>query len=93
MEFNYTTLALILLIWNLITFAVMGIDKRKSVKNKKRISESTLLLLAFLLGSLGVITAMFIFHHKTKKPLFIITVPIAIAINVLAVVGVITLMR
>jgi len=93
MEFGYDTLALILLAWNFITFAIMGIDKRKAVKNKRRISESTLILLAFLLGSIGIFVAMLMFRHKTKKALFWILIPIAVIINVLAVVGVVTLMK
>lgn len=37
-----------LLLWNVITFLMMGIDKRRSIKNKRRISEKTLILSSFL---------------------------------------------
>jgi uncharacterized membrane protein YsdA (DUF1294 family) len=92
MEFGYGTLTLILLGWNLVTFTVMSIDKRKAVKDKKRISESTLLMLAFFFGSIGILGSMILFHHKTKKILFLILVPMAILINILMVVGLVTLM-
>lgn len=84
------SLQLFLLPWlvlNLIAFIVMGIDKRNAIKNKRRTSESTLLLLAFAYGALGVLTAMFVFRHKTRKPLFLILVPTALLLNVLMTVG------
>ncbi|MBQ2747440.1 MAG: DUF1294 domain-containing protein, partial [Firmicutes bacterium] len=33
-----TQIFYIILAWNLIVFAMMGIDKRKAIKNKRRIS-------------------------------------------------------
>ncbi|MGI6728571.1 MAG: DUF1294 domain-containing protein [Anaerovoracaceae bacterium] len=93
MEFGYREFTLILLGWNILTFLVMGIDKRKSIKNKRRISESTLIMLAFFFGSIGVLAAMPVFHHKTKKPLFLILVPIAVVLNILMLIGGVTLMK
>ena len=74
-------LAALWLIWNLITFLQMGIDKRKAVKEKQRISEKTILLLAFLMGAVGSGAGMLVFHHKTKKWKFRILVPLALAVN------------
>ena len=65
-----------LIIINIITFILYGIDKYKSIKHKYRISESTLIILAILGGSLGAFFGMIIFHHKTKKKKFIILIPI-----------------
>lgn len=42
-----------LLLSNLVAFVVYGIDKYKARKGKWRISESTLLTLAVLGGSIG----------------------------------------
>jgi uncharacterized membrane protein YsdA (DUF1294 family) len=83
----------ILLAWNLLTFAIMGIDKRKAIKNRKRISESTLIMLAFFFGSFGISVAMPVFHHKTKKLLFLILVPIAVIVNALSIIGMVVLIR
>lgn len=69
-----------LLIINIITFIIYGIDKYKSIKHKYRISENTLIILAILGGSLGAFFGMIIFHHKTKKKKFIITIPIILLI-------------
>ena len=69
-----------LLAINLITFIIYGIDKYKSIKHKYRISESTLIILAILGGALGALSGIIIFHHKTKKKKFIITIPIILLI-------------
>ena len=61
-----------LLIINIITFIIYGIDKYKSIKHKYRISESTLIILPILGGALGAFLGMIIFNHKTKKKKFII---------------------
>ena len=45
-------------------------------KGKYRIPESRLLLIAILGGSIGAWLGMLIFHHKTKKKKFSVTVPI-----------------
>lgn len=65
-----------LLIINTITFIIYGIDKYKSIKQKYRISEKTLIILTIIGGTFGGLLGMIIFHHKTKKKKFIITIPI-----------------
>ena len=74
-------IAALWLIWNLFTFLQMGMDKRKAVKEKQRISEKTLLLSAFFMGAMGSGAGMLVFHHKTKKWKFRILVPLALAVN------------
>lgn len=64
------------LLINLISFAAYGIDKRKARKDKWRIPESTLLMLAFIGGALGALAGMMVFHHKTKHWKFKILVPL-----------------
>lgn len=65
-----------LLVINIITFMIYGIDKYKSIKHKYRISEATLIILAILGGSLGAFFGMIVFHHKTKKKKFTILIPV-----------------
>lgn len=74
-------IAALWLIWNLFTFLQMGMDKRKAVKERQRISEKTLLLSAFFMGAVGSGAGMLVFHHKTKKWKFRILVPLALAVN------------
>ena len=74
-------IAALWLIWNLFTFLQMGMDKRKAVKERQRISEKTLLLSSFCMGAVGSGAGMLVFHHKTKKWKFRILVPLALAVN------------
>ena len=78
-----------LLVWNIITFIMMGTDKRKAIKGKQRISEKTLLLSGILFGAYGIALGASVFHHKTKKMLFRIMIPLSLVINTAAIVFVI----
>jgi len=79
--------AAVLAVWNLISFLIMGIDKRKARKEKRRISEKTLITCAFLMGGIGVGAGMLTFHHKTLKWKFRILVPLAILCNGAVILG------
>jgi len=84
----YEKLSIAFLLWNGVTFSLMGLDKGLAIKGKRRISESTLILAALLFGAAGELAAMPLFHHKTKKPLFLIMIPVALALNVLMALGI-----
>ena len=71
-----------LIVINIITLFVYGIDKLKAKKNKWRIPESTLLLLAVIGGSIGAWFGMKIWHHKTMHKKFKYGVPLIIAIQI-----------
>jgi uncharacterized membrane protein YsdA (DUF1294 family) len=70
-----------LIIINIICFLLMGLDKYLAIKKKYRISEKTLLLTAFLGGSIGIFLGMIIFHHKTKKTIFKLFIPLFILLH------------
>ena len=75
-----------LIIISIFTFFIYSIDKRRSKqKNKRRISEKTLLTLSIIGGAFGGYLAMIIKHHKTKHWYFVI-------INILGIVGYTTLL-
>ncbi len=77
------------LLMNVIAFSAYGIDKRKAQKDKWRIPESTLLILAFLGGSIGAFLGMRVFHHKTKHWKFKILVPLFLILQVVLAVWII----
>ena len=54
-----------LVIINVVTFFMFGIDKWKAKKSKWRIREAALLGLAVLGGSIGALLGMQVWHHKT----------------------------
>ena len=72
----------VLLLWNVITFLMMGIDKRRSIKNKRRISEKTLILSSFFMGATGTCLGTVVFHHKTRKIKFRTLLPLSLVINI-----------
>ena len=74
-------LAAALILLNVVTFCVYGIDKYKAKKNRWRIPEKTLLLLAVLGGSVGALAGMRIFRHKTKKAKFAWGVPLILLLQ------------
>lgn len=58
------------LLASLISFALMGVDKRRARRGKWRVPEKTLFLAAACFGALGGTLGMFFFHHKTKHWIF-----------------------
>ena len=66
---------LYLLIVNAVAFLLMLVDKQSARKKLWRISESTLLLMAAIGGSIGSLAGMFVFRHKTKHLKFTLGIP------------------
>lgn len=75
----------IILAMNLISFTMFFVDKRKAIKGKNRISEKSLLLSAFLFGSVGAFLSMQIFRHKTQKLKFKILVPLFFVLQMVCI--------
>ena len=69
--------------WNLLVFAVYGVDKSKAKRGKQRISESALLLSAAFFGGIGALLGMRLFRHKTKHMKFKIGVPILLTLQII----------
>lgn len=72
-----------LVVINVVTFLIYGIDKYKAKRNRCRISEANLLLLAAMGGSIGALLAMRVFHHKTLHKHFSIGVPTMLVLQIL----------
>lgn len=66
---------------NVVMFVIMGIDKRRAIKNKFRVSEKILFLGGFFGGAGGVLSAMVAFRHKTQKKIFRIGMPVLFFLN------------
>ena len=67
MKTVFTIYVVYVLVLSFITFLAYGIDKRKAVKDKKRISEKKLLLMSIFGGAIGGLIGMKTFRHKTMK--------------------------
>ena len=82
--------------------AVAGLSYKLSPKdkdgksNKKgpklRVPESALLILSVLGGSLAMLLTMLMIRHKTKKPKFMVGIPVILVLQVAAVLAVIFLL-
>ena len=81
--FTIQTFLIYILIINVITFLTMWYDKMMAKKNKWRISENALFILALIGGSIGGIAGMYAFRHKTKKKRFKIGFPVILVIQIL----------
>ncbi len=71
-----------LLIINAAGFLVMLVDKFYARKNLWRIPEATLLSVAVIGGSLGMLIGMYTVRHKTKHKKFTIGIPLILAAQI-----------
>ena len=59
-----------LLFWlagiNVLSFSLMGADKRRARRRRRRIPERTLFLAALPGGAAGAVLGMWAFRHKTR---------------------------
>ena len=76
------TIAYILIVINVLTFLVYGIDKWKAKQGSWRISEVTLLLLAVIGGSIGALLGMKVWHHKTMHKKFKYGLPLILLVQI-----------
>ena len=71
-----------LVLVNVTAFAVYGADKRRAKKDRWRVPERTLFLVALIGGSLGALLGMHVFHHKTKHWYFRAFIPLILALEI-----------
>ena len=65
-----------LIVVNVLTFFMFGIDKWKAKRHQWRIPEATLLGLAVVGGSIGAWLGMKAWHHKTMHKKFQYGIPL-----------------
>ena len=71
-----------LIVINVLTFFIYGIDKWKAHRNKWRISEAALLWLTVAGGSIGALLGMKVWHHKTMHKKFKYGLPAILLLQV-----------
>lgn len=71
---------------NLISSLLAYSDKKKAVKDKWRIPESSLMLIGFLGGAFGEYLTMKKIHHKTRHKKFMIGLPLEIFLHIVIIV-------
>lgn len=75
-----------LIIVNLITCILYGVDKLKAIAGGSRTPEKVLLGFAFIGGSLGALAGMQLFRHKTRHVKFRICIPLFLIVHTALVV-------
>ncbi|KQV31783.1 hypothetical protein ASC97_19065 [Rhizobium sp. Root1203] len=73
---------------NIFVFSIYFVDKQAARNGRWRISERTLLMLAFFGGSLGAISAQRLLRHKTQKEPFRSFLQGIVVLHVLLVLGI-----
>ena len=81
-------LILWLVLINVVTFLVFGLDKWKAKRKVKkesvrRVPEKTLFLLSAIGGSVGALLGMRVWHHKTLHKSFRIGIPAILTAQIL----------
>lgn len=82
MQFEKVLFAYLIVI-NIVTFILYGIDKSRARNHAWRIPEHTLLGMAALGGSVGALVGMGYFHHKTRHRKFTATVPSFLVVHII----------
>lgn len=73
---------------NAVAFILPAVDKRRAKKDRWRIRESTLFLVAAMGGSVMMYISMRLFHHKTQHKRFMIGIPIIFVLQVALVLAI-----
>ncbi|MDD4569237.1 MAG: DUF1294 domain-containing protein [Tepidanaerobacteraceae bacterium] len=72
----------LLVLYNILAFILIGIDKYKSKHNQWRIREKTFFVIAAFGGCLGVLIGMYFFRHKTRHTNFVLGIPIILILQI-----------
>ena len=75
-------LAIWLVLINFVLFLTMAIDKAKAKRDKRRVPEATLVLMALLGGSIGGIAGMWACRHKTRHFSFLVGFPLILILQI-----------
>ncbi len=81
----YKILIIYLIIINILAVIFTVFDIIRAIDNKWRVKESTLILLSVLGGSVLMYLTMLLIRHKTRKPLFMVGIPIIFILQLVAV--------
>lgn len=83
MEIVQVIIIIYMIVMNLIGFFVMGADKLKSRKHRRRVPERVIFTISIISGSVGVFVGMYIFRHKTRHMKFVVGIPVIIAAQII----------
>ena len=83
---NKSTISLaalaVVVVMNIVAFALMGHDKKCARQGKWRVPEKTLFLVTACFGGLGGVLGMKVFHHKTQHWYFKVFFPVLLIVQI-----------
>lgn len=74
-----------LIIMNVYTFILMGMDKQYARKQARRVPEKRIFTLSAIGGALGAYIGMRMWRHKTKHRSFVIGLPLLLLFNLIVI--------
>lgn len=89
-EISFLTYIIVI---NIVTFVIFGVDKAKAKNGSSRISEAVFLILSLVGGATGALLGMVMFRHKTNKLLFTIGIPVLFLINQIVELLIVNMLR
>lgn len=81
MHLAHPALAIVVAAASLAAFALAAFDKRQARAGRGRVSERTLLGVALVGGSPGLLLAMLLTRHKTRKARFLAPLALVLALQ------------
>lgn len=75
-----------LAIINLFAAVLTVFDKLRAIHHGRRVREATLLLVAALGGSPAMLVFMLMIRHKTRKPKFMVGIPLILLAQIAVVI-------
>lgn len=76
-------LVIYLIVISITAVIVTVYDKLSAIAGWWRVSEKTLLMISAFGGSAAMYLTMLIIRHKTKKPKFMVTIPVIITLQII----------
>ncbi|MFX3634702.1 MAG: DUF1294 domain-containing protein [Candidatus Pristimantibacillus sp.] len=74
-----------LIIMNVYTFTLMGMDKQYARKHARRVPEKRIFILSAVGGAFGAYIGMRVWRHKTKHRSFVIGLPLLVLFNLVLI--------
>ena len=71
---------------SLFAVIITTFDKIRAMRGGWRVRESTLLIVSALGGSIAMLLTMLLIRHKTRKPKFMLGIPLIIILQIAAAV-------
>jgi uncharacterized membrane protein YsdA (DUF1294 family) len=75
---------------SVVAFVTHGLDKRSAMRGRRRVPEARLHLMELIGGWPGALVAMGLFHHKVRKPSYLVITLGIMAVWIVIVVWVVS---